>query len=69
MSEIHCHRCGGFIADPGSIAYLPPSHSAAAAPHTSLCACSQAVVYGPPPGYLTSPGPASLARSKAAATN
>jgi hypothetical protein len=69
MREIHCHRCGGFIADAGTIAYVLPCEAAVAAPRSDLCDCSPAVVYGPPPGYLTSPGLASVARSKAAATN
>src|SRR5437667_3093225 len=57
MVEIHCHSCGGFIGDPRRISYrfpLNPAH--VATPHTRLCSCSWPIVYGPPPGYLSSPG-------------
>lgn len=70
MSEIHCHTCGGFIAEPGAISYRQPSDAPLmAAPHSGLCACTPAVVYGPPPGYVSWPGLASVERSRAAARN
>ncbi len=72
MLEIHCHTCGGFIAEPGVISYRQPSDATLlAAPHTGLCSCSPAIVYGPPPGYLSWPGLAmeSVERSRAAARN
>ncbi len=57
MSEIHCHTCGGFISDPGRVAYRKPSDATpTAVPHSGLCACHPAIVYGPPAGYVTSPG-------------
>lgn len=55
MTEIHCHSCGGFIADPVAISYrLPVEGAASASPHTALCTCSPAIIYGPPPGWVTS---------------
>jgi hypothetical protein len=55
--DIHCHGCGGFIGDPGPISYrLPPELARPAIPHSGLCACTPPIVYGPPPGYLSSPG-------------
>jgi hypothetical protein len=54
MSEIHCHSCGGFISEPLAIDYRRPGDGAeTASPHTGLCNCRPAVVYGPPPGWLT----------------
>ena len=48
MPTIHCHLCGGFIADPSGTTYRSPSVGAppAAVPHTALCTCGHAVVYG-----------------------
>jgi hypothetical protein len=57
MAEIHCHSCGGFISEPGPISYqLPPDPAAVAIPHSGLCPCTPPIIYGPPPGYLSSPG-------------
>jgi hypothetical protein len=48
--EIHCHRCGGFIANPGGTMFREESAGTAPiAPHSGLCACDRAVVYGPAP--------------------
>ena len=61
MVDIHCHSCGGFINDPGPISYrspLSPAH--VAIPHSGMCTCTPPIVYGPPPGYLSSPGMPSL---------
>lgn len=57
MTEIHCHTCGGFITDPTTVSYRLPDERAdtAAAPHAAICACSPAIVYGPPAGYLSWP--------------
>ena len=56
MTEIHCHTCGGFITDPTTVSYqLPDSRVALAPPHTGLCSCAPAIVYGPPAGFLSSP--------------
>jgi hypothetical protein len=56
MTEIHCHTCGGFIADPTTVSYrLPDDTVTLAAPHTGPCNCALAVVYGPPAGYLSWP--------------
>ena len=57
MVEIHCHACGGFISEPERISYLLPSNiKTAAAPHSAFCMCARPVVYGPPPGYVSSSG-------------
>ena len=57
MIEIHCHDCGGFISEPERISFrLPSSTRSLAVPHSALCTCALPVVYGPPPGYLSSPG-------------
>jgi len=56
MTEIHCHTCGGFITDPTTVSHrLPDGKVAVAAPHTGLCSCAPAIVYGPPAGYLSWP--------------
>ena len=56
MTEIHCHTCGGFIADPTTVSYrLADGTVAQAAPHTGLCGCAPAIVHGPPAGYLSWP--------------
>lgn len=48
--EIHCHACGGFIADTTTIAYRRPLETVhTAAPRTALCECVPPVVYAPPP--------------------
>jgi hypothetical protein len=55
MNEIHCHSCGGFISDPVAVSYrLPVDGVAMAAPRAALCGCAPAVIYGPPPGWVTS---------------
>ena len=76
MSEIHCHNCGGFITDPGTVSYRKPvDGTVSKGPHSALCACIPSVVYGPPPGYLAWPGlqnlkgPSPMERSRAAAWN
>jgi len=53
--ELHCHVCGGFITELRYISYRLPD-GVAATPHRDLCTCTTPVVYGPPPGYMTSPG-------------
>ena len=56
MTKIHCHTCGGCISDPTTVSYrLPDGTGAVAAPHTGLCSCAPAIVYGPPAGYLSWP--------------
>lgn len=62
MSEIHCHKCGGFIGgDPREISYrLPADTVLMAAPRSGLCACEPPVLYEAPPGYLSSPGMPSI---------
>jgi hypothetical protein len=75
MSEIHCHSCGGLITDPGAVSYQVPSGAEPAIPHTALCACIPAVIYGASPGYLSWPGltnlssPSAIERSRAAGRN
>lgn len=55
MTEIHCHDCGGFISDPVAVSYrLPVDGRIVASPSSTLCGCTPAVVYGPPPGWVTS---------------
>jgi hypothetical protein len=46
----HCHRCGGFIASPGGTMFREPSAAApVATPHSALCRCDHALIYGPSP--------------------
>jgi hypothetical protein len=55
--KIHCHRCGGCIATVGGTAYVLPSEATPpAVPHAGLCTCERALIYGAPPGYMSSPG-------------
>ena len=50
MLDIHCHTCGGFMADAAPISYQVPSGTTfMAAPRSALCACPTPVVYGPQP--------------------
>jgi hypothetical protein len=61
MNEIHCHVCGGFIKDPANVSYRKsPEGTIAAGPHSAICPCTPAIVYGISPGYLTWPGLANL---------
>lgn len=54
MSEIHCHSCGGFITDPVTVSYrVPDDATVTASPHTGLCACSPAIVFAAPPGWVS----------------
>jgi hypothetical protein len=63
MADIHCHSCGGFVNDPGAVSYrLPPNPAHLAIPRSALCTCPSPIVYGPPPGYLSSPGMPSVDR-------
>lgn len=54
MPTIHCHLCGGFIANPAGTRYRSPSAAAPAAaePHSALCTCDHAVVYEAAPDTL-----------------
>jgi len=46
----HCHRCGGFIATAGGTTYREPSVATPVAiPHSALCLCDHALIYGPKP--------------------
>lgn len=60
MAEIHCHRCGGFIANPAGTTYQRPSDvtppPSPVTPHTGLCTCESALVNGEPAGYVSWPG-------------
>lgn len=50
MSQIHCHFCGGLIADPAKIEHRAPRVSAQfATPHHDPCTCATPVVYEHPP--------------------
>jgi hypothetical protein len=70
MSEIHCHGCGRLITDLANVSYRLASDTAPpAVPRSGLCVCQPPIVYGPPAGYMSWPGLASDARSKAAARN
>jgi hypothetical protein len=70
MSEIHCHTCGGFISDPAMISYRTPGGTVMpAVPYSGLCACTPAIVYGPPPGFLSKPDMASIDVRAIAARN
>lgn len=57
MLDLHCHTCGGRPSDPIRTSYrLPPAATAKAPPHRDACSCAMPIVYGPPEGYLSSPG-------------
>lgn len=46
----HCHHCGGFIATSGGTTYREPSVTAPiATPHSALCRCDHALIYGESP--------------------
>jgi hypothetical protein len=62
LVEIHCHVCGGFISDRKLIAYRMPSDAATASPRSALCDCGQPILYGAPPGHMSSPGMPAIAR-------
>lgn len=48
--QTHCHRCGGFITSPGGTTYREPSVAAPVAiPHSALCVCDHALIYGASP--------------------
>jgi hypothetical protein len=50
MLTIHCHFCGGFIDNPAGITYREPNAATPpVVPHTALCTCVNAVVYGAAP--------------------
>lgn len=50
MLEIHCHGCGGFIGNPVGTTYREaPMATPPVAPHSGLCVCREAIVYGPAP--------------------
>ena len=56
MTEIHCHTCGGSIADPTIGSHRVPDNTiVATTPHAGLCACELPIIYGPPAGYLSWP--------------
>ncbi len=56
-AELHCVQCGGFITELRFVSYTPAMNGAVAAPvKGDLCECAPPVVFGPPPGYLSSPG-------------
>jgi len=49
-TAIHCHQCGGMIADQAKVEYRAPRASAQlAVPHPGLCTCTPPVVYEHPP--------------------
>jgi hypothetical protein len=57
MIELHCAHCGGFVTELRHVSYRPVSDGAVAAALTrELCACAPPIVFGPPPGYMSSPG-------------
>ena len=54
MPTIHCHLCGGFIANPAGTTYrTPDAAKGPAIPRSALCLCDHPVVYG-----TAEPGPA-----------
>ena len=66
MNQIHCHSCGGFITDTTTITYAPPlTPSQVAEPRSALCDCSPPLVFGPPPGHMSSPGMPAVGRVSA----
>jgi hypothetical protein len=57
MNELHCALCGGFISELRYVSYQPaPDTAVGVAVCGDVCRCVPPVVYGPPPGYLSSPG-------------
>lgn len=57
MINIHCHTCGGFISDPRRVSHRLLSDAVVVAtPRSGICACSEAVIFGPPSGHASSPG-------------
>jgi hypothetical protein len=47
MPTIHCHLCGGFIANPAGTTYRKPDAATPPAiPRSALCLCDHPVVYG-----------------------
>jgi len=57
MIELHCAECGGFVTELRYVSYRPAPNGTVAAPLTrGLCACVPPIVFGPPPGYMSSPG-------------
>jgi len=45
MPTIHCHLCGGFIADPAGTTYrTPDAATPPAIPHSALCLCEHPVL-------------------------
>lgn len=50
MLTIHCHTCGGFIANPEGTRYREPNAATPpVVPHSALCSCEHAIVYGSAP--------------------
>jgi len=50
MLEIHCHRCGGFIGNPAGTTYREaPNPTPPVVPHSGMCVCGAATVYGATP--------------------
>ena len=57
MVELHCQECGGFISSLRHISYrIPVVDETPAHANDGLCECTTPILYGPPPGYLSSPG-------------
>jgi len=72
MLEIHCHRCGGFISNPAGTTYREaPAAALPMSPHTGLCVCGDAVVYGPAPESAAGEpgGPSGVHRIRSASRN
>jgi hypothetical protein len=64
MNQIHCHVCGGFIKNPATVSYrLASAATFTAQPHSARCECTPSIVYGPPSGYMSSPGLARMTRA------
>jgi hypothetical protein len=64
MLPIHCHRCGGFIDNPAGISYREPNAATPpVVPHSALCSCEHAVLYGAAPGPAVAPHGAHNIRS------
>ena len=57
MHVIHCHACGGCVSDPATVSYrLASAAIVPVPPHSAMCTCTPAIVYGPPAGYMSWPG-------------
>lgn len=61
MTVIYCDSCGGLVSDPATVSHrLSSAAIVLAQPQSGPCGCTPPIVYGPPAGYMSWPGIASL---------